>query len=40
MKKTAHRVMGQKVDRGFATLAKVVRVDLPGKVNFGLRSAL
>lgn len=40
MKKTAHRVMGQKVDRRFATLAKVVRVDLPGKVNFGLRSAL
>lgn len=38
-KKLTHREMGQEVDR-FATLAKVVREDLPQKVNFGLRSTL
>ena len=39
MKKLTHREMGQKVDR-FAALARVVREDLPQKVNFGLRSIL
>lgn len=39
MRKLTHREMGQKVDR-FATLAEVVRGDLPQKVNFGLRSIL
>ena len=39
VKKLTHREMGQEVDR-FATLAKVVREDLPQKVNFGLRSTL